>query len=114
MADKVTDVWFRSGLKLREIAARLGLQGVTYDVENYWEWVIGTLGQVQLDITRTHTRPADQVDTRIFLLDKPAFDEALIAELVGRLKQFVSGPIVCGRWEYRSGNDFDVVVVREF
>jgi hypothetical protein len=113
MVTDVTDVWFRSRLPLAEIARRLGLQDVGDDAENYWAWVIGTLDDTRLDITRTHTRPAGGVDTRVFVLDGE-FTEPLLAELVGRLRVFVPGVIRCGRWVYRSGNDFDLVVVREF
>ena len=113
MAPEVRDVWFRSKLRLAEIARRLELRDVTEDAENYWAWVIGTFGGARLDITRTHTRPAGMVDTRVFVLDGE-FTEALLAELVGRLQGFITGPICCGRREYHSGNDFDLVVVREF
>jgi hypothetical protein len=113
MVPEVTDVWFRSGLPLTEIARRLGLREVIDDAENYWAWVIGSLGNTRLDITRTHTRPADSVDTRIFVLDGK-FTEPLLDELIGRLRALVPGVIWSGRWECRSGNDFDLVVVREF
>jgi diadenosine tetraphosphatase ApaH/serine/threonine PP2A family protein phosphatase len=113
MAPEVTDVWFRSRLPLTEIAWRIGLRDVTDDAENYWAWVIGALEDTLLDISRTHTRPARMVDTRVFVLNGE-FTELLLAELVGRLRGFVTGPIRCGRWEYRSGNDFDLVVVEEF
>lgn len=113
MPSEVTDVWFRSRLRLDEIAQRLGLQHLTQDAENYWAWVIGNLGDTRLDITRTHTRPAGTVDTRLFVLDGE-FTEPLLIELVGRIRGFVTGPIWCGRWVYRTGNDFDLVLVREF
>jgi hypothetical protein len=113
MAPEVTDVWFRSPLRLTEVARRLGLREVTEDAEDYWAWVIGTLGDARLDITRTHTRPAGAVDTRVFVLDGE-FNESLLADLVGRLRAFIPGPIHCGRWVYRSGNEFDLVVVRGF
>jgi hypothetical protein len=87
---------------------------VTEDAEDYWAWVIGALGEVQLDITRTHGRPAGLVETRIFMPGGGKFSEPLIATVVSRLRGFVPGPVACGRWEYRSGNDFDLVVVREF
>ena len=61
----------------------------------------------------SHTQPAGAVDTRIFVLDGE-FTDTLLAELVGRLRAFVPGPIACGRWEYRSGNDFKLVLVQEF
>jgi hypothetical protein len=101
-------------LTLDEIAVTLGLAEVTFDAENYWEWAIGTLAGARLDITRTHTQPPETTDTRIFLLDNMTFSENLIAEVVARLRAFVSGSIKCGRWEYRSGDDFDLVVIREF
>ena len=110
----VMDIWVRSKLPLAEIAWRLGLREVTEDAEEYWAWVIGTLGEVTLDITRTHTRPPGHVETRIFVVEGGKFSESLIATVVVRLREFVSGPIACGRWEYRSGNDFDLVLVREF
>jgi hypothetical protein len=113
MEPEVTDVWFRSRLPLAEVARQLGLRDVTEDAENYWAWVIGTLGDARLDITRTHTRPSGRVDTRVFVLEGE-LTEPLLAELVGRLRAFVSGTIRCGRWAYRSGDDFDLVVVREF
>jgi hypothetical protein len=111
---EITDLWFRSHLPLAEIARRLGLSDVVEDSENYWAWVIGTLGESQLDITRTHMRPARQVDTRIFVPGGGFFSEMQIAELVSRLRVFVPGTITCGRWEYRAGNDFDLVAIREF
>jgi len=114
MDASVTDIWFRSALSLDEITVKLGLADVTFDAENYWEWAIGTLSGMQLDITRTHTQPAEATDTRIFLLGNMRFTDDLIADVVSRLRSFVSGTIWCGRWEYRSGDDFDLVVVREF
>lgn len=113
MEPEIRDVWFRSSLSLIKIAWRLGLADISDDYENYWAWVIGTLDDVQLDITRTHRRPPGKVDTRIFVLDGH-FTEPLLTELVGRLRAFVRGPIRCGEWVYRSGNDFDLVVAREY
>jgi hypothetical protein len=112
MALEVTDVWFRSSMPLSETAQRLGLRDVTEDAEDYWAWVIGTLGDARVDITRTHTLPAGMVDTRVFILDGE-FTEALTGELVGRLRAFIPGRIACGRWEHRTGNDFDLVVTQE-
>jgi hypothetical protein len=113
MAPEVTDVWFRSRLPLVEIARRLGLQDVTYNAEDYWAWVIGTLGDARLDVTRTHTQAAGTVNTRVFVLGGE-FTEPLLVELVSRLRAFNTGLIQCGRWEHRTGNDFDLVVIQEF
>lgn len=114
MTPKITDIWFRSKLPLTEIARRLGLRDVTDDAENYWEWVSGTLDDIRLSITRTHTQPAERVDTRIFIPGANEFSAVLLAELVERLQSFVSGTVVGGRWTHRAGNEFDLVAVREF
>ena len=115
MSDEtITDIWFRSPLKLHDIAARLGLDNVTEDAEDYWEWTIGALSGAQLDITRTHTIPAGKTDTRVFLLHNQHFTDELLTEIVTRLAKFVSGSIKAGRWEHRSGQDFNLIVVRSF
>ncbi len=110
----VTDLWFRSPLSLREIATRLGLADVCSDSENYWTWEIGTLNGARLDITRTHTKPPETADTRIFLVDNTKFSEELIVEIVSRLQSFIRGAITCGRWEPRSGNDFHLMFDRAY
>ena len=109
---RITDIWFRTPLSLREIATQLELRDFHEDSENYWAWVIGTFGGARLDITRTHTRKRSKADVRIFLLDEDHFTEALLDRLSARLAEFVSASVFFGRWEYRSGNDFEQVVVR--
>ena len=115
---RITDVWFRSALTLDEIARQLELRDVSLDYENHWEWVIGSLDGVALDVTRTHTEPAADTDTNIFILarepPKPSFGAELLDELIGRLRRFVDGPIWCGRWMYVRGQEFDRVVVRSY
>jgi hypothetical protein len=113
-AGLITDVWFRTPLPLSNIAAHLGLRDVVDDAENYWAWVLGRLGDFRLDVTRTHTKASSKSDTRIFLVDRQTFTPPFLQELVGLLRTFVAGPIWCGRWEYRSGNDFEKIVVEEF
>jgi hypothetical protein len=108
----VTDIWFRSPLALGEIAAAVGLSNVREDSENYWAWVIGTLDGVDLDITRTHTRPAARVDTRIFRFDNQAFTVDQQHLLRSRLLQVVTGDVCFGRWIYLKGNDFELQVVK--
>jgi hypothetical protein len=114
MSSVIRDVWFRSPLPLAEIARRLEVRYLTADAENYWTWVLGFLGHVQIDITRTHILTASQTDTRIFVPGAPEFPAGPLAEVVSRLRQFVPGPVKVGRWEHRSGNDFNLVVVREY
>jgi hypothetical protein len=114
-SDLITDIWFRSGLSLPQIAEKLGLAEVDHDSENYWEWVIGNVRDVRIDITRTHTKRRASVDVRVFCLDLIAFDSELKTALVQSLSAFVRGPICCGRWRYRTDNDdFDVEIVESY
>src|SRR4051794_27904535 len=92
-SDTISDVWFRSPAELAEIVEALGLSDVTYDAEYYWEWAIGTLDGVQLDVTRTHQQPAASVDTRIFRLDNAPISSDLIAKLTERLRIVARGTV---------------------
>lgn len=112
--ERITDLWFRTARSLHEIAVGLGLTTVTYDMENYWQWVIGTFAGVELDITRTHTRPAADTDTRIFRIGQGTFGPTLKIALVTQLRPLIPTPIYCGQWAYRSGEEFDLVVVEVF
>ena len=114
MAGDITDIWFRSGLSLGEIARRLGFEDSKSDAEDFWEWVIGTVGTARCDLTRTHTRGNAVTDARIFEVDGRPFTPAEVEDLVSRLRTFVSGTISCGRWIPTSGDDFDRIVVRQF
>jgi hypothetical protein len=109
----INDVWFRTCLSLTEIAKRLGLRDIVFDCEDNWEWVTGDFGHVRLDVTRTHTVSRRMTVTRIILVDNSLFTENLLLELIAQLEKFVPGKINCGRWEYRSGNEFDKCIVRE-
>ena len=52
--EKISDIWFRTELELETLGSKLGLQNISHDYENYWEWAIGHLDNYHLDITRTH------------------------------------------------------------
>ena len=111
--DAITDIWFYTALPLVELGEALGLSGIDPDAENYWEWIIGNLAGVALDITRTHTVPSGETPTRIFRLgDDRGFSQAMIDTLVLDIKAAGIAPIMLGAWIYRSGNDFDVRVDR--
>src|SRR6476661_9954374 len=62
MSGSATDIWFRSELPLREIAERLGFEDAEDDAEDFWEWIIGTVGTARCDLTRTHTKPNAATD----------------------------------------------------
>ena len=108
MTTPIGDIWFRCGLGLEEIAKRIGLSDVSYQAENYWEWVIG-----ELDITRTHKVPELEADTRIFPCQGGEYDPALEETVIELVRPLAVGSIKCGQWQYRSGNDYDLVVVEE-
>lgn len=110
MSFPIVDIWFRTQKSLSQIGEHLQLSDVTYDAENYWEWVIGDFGGARIDITRTHTQPRASVYVRIFRLDNAPFNDALKPQLIQALRRFVRGEIFCGRWIFTSGNDFDVDV----
>jgi hypothetical protein len=114
VAALVTDIWFRSSLSLATIAERLGFEDVESDSEDFWEWVIGTVDTARCDLTRTHTRSNSATDARIFLLDRRPFTDTETAELVSRLRTFISGTITCGRWIHTKGNEFDRIVVQQY
>ncbi|MBL9019344.1 MAG: hypothetical protein JNL83_34470 [Myxococcales bacterium] len=114
----ITDLWFVSDASLDVIAEGLGLRDVNADIENHWEWVIGTLAEFPdtlLDITRTHTVPAGETTTRIFIWAGPPIRELsadLVELLATRLRAMGIAPVHAGRWIYRRGNEFDLVVER--
>ena len=111
----VTDLWFVSSASLTSIAEAIGLVAVGPDAENYWEWVIGRHPEhgVKVDITRTHTMPAGETDTRIFLWeDNRVMSDALVDAIASRLLAMGITPIHAGNWVYRRGNEFDLVIER--
>jgi|tagenome__1003787_1003787.scaffolds.fasta_scaffold20406416_1 hypothetical protein len=111
----VRDIWFRTGLPLPDIARRIRLESDFFeDGEDYWNWVIGRLGDVELDITRTHTQPPELVETRIFEVGHGILPESLVLEIVERLRPFVSSPIYSGRWCPSPESDGEFEAVREF
>ncbi len=110
----VKDIWFRSELPLDEIAQRLGLQDVIEDGEDYWNWIIGRLGDVKLDVTRTHIEPPELVETRIFAIGHEEMPELLVADLARRVRSFVPGDIYCGKWWFLAGNEIEMEIFQTF
>ncbi len=106
-----TDIWFRAAMSLDEIAIAIGMSDQVHDAEDYWEWVIGELNGIQLDLTRSHTKPRTDSDTRIFRLDNLQFSESEIEALCDRLCSATNSTIRWGRWEYISGNDYNKIIV---
>ncbi|QDT69378.1 hypothetical protein MalM25_23150 [Planctomycetes bacterium MalM25] len=108
---ETTDIWFRTERSLETVADLLGLGGVTCDAENHWEWVIGTLvtDDLQLDVTRTHTLPPGQADTRIFRLDNLPFTDEQIQKISNLLLPITTSEITWGQWRFKRGNDYELI-----
>jgi hypothetical protein len=61
--------------------------------------------------------PASETDTRIFVWSGPddrAFSDPIIELIVHRLRKGGISPVHAGRWQYRSGDHFDLVIVRSY
>lgn len=110
----IKDVWFRSPLSLLDIAQQLELRDIELDAENYWEWAIGWIDDVKLDITRTHTQPPETVDTKIFDYNLAPFTDDTLVTLVARLRPVVENTIFAGQSEYLGGDDFRYTVLRTY
>jgi hypothetical protein len=117
MMDKVTDIWFRSGLSLEEITTFFNGKKNALDAENYWEWIVFGFEGHPMDITRTHKEPAAETDTRIFLLGSTRyFSDELIEKVCRKLTALKVNEIYLGSWVYATSGDeeFDKVVVRKW
>ncbi|MCH9647615.1 MAG: hypothetical protein K0U98_05205 [Deltaproteobacteria bacterium] len=107
----VTDIWFRSSSSLEDLAAALHLKDYHYDCENYWEWIIGGLDAAKIDITRTHTMPAAETDTRIFRYEEDRkIEPSLETRIVEALHEHGIDDVISGEWLFTSENDFEKVV----
>ncbi len=105
---KITDIWFRSEHSLEELKMLLDIQNPEFDAENYWEWVIGEIGDSRINMSRTHTVAPCNTDTRIFLLgSEQEFNEDLISSIIQSLQKGGIASISLGHWEYLSSNDYN-------
>lgn len=107
--ERVYDLCFTTGLRLQEIAQRLGLGSVEFDGENKWEWVIGSIGRYRVDITRDHRVPPHTTPTRLFLVPYVSFPKELCEQLVSALHSFSDGKISIGTYhdeEFHTLQDF--------
>jgi hypothetical protein len=101
----------RAEFRAKAEPAALRLSAISYDAENDWEWIIGELDGVEVDLTRRHKLPRFETDIRIFRLDQREFTAE--QRDLARLRPLALGSIKYGRWIYRSGNDFEMVVTDE-
>ncbi len=105
-----TEVWLTTEASLGDLCHSLRLTDVCFDAEDYWEWVIGDLDGTSVDVTRTHTRPQSKTLTRIFRVDRKAFEPSEIATIIDRLKEMAFGSQICwGAWAFKLGHDFEIL-----
>ncbi len=83
----IRQIFFTTALEIDDLAIHLGLRISDESSENYWMWVIGMLDGYELDITRTHTLPPKDTETKIFMLNHGGnFTNELMEKLISRLK----------------------------
>lgn len=96
-------IWFHTTLELMQLAAALGFEQPRYDGENYWDWVIGTVNGIELDICNSHTLPNAAQDTVLFQTETEEFEPELKMLMIERLKNHVLDFIYCGRSTEKEG-----------
>jgi hypothetical protein len=113
----VTDLWFRTGLSLQELANRLGLQDADFDYENVYEWIIAPFAGDRIDINRSHRDP--EAFTSIFLVgrsprgEKREIPTPLQETLIEALRSVEVMPVFVGRCWIGRGDKFESELVRK-
>ena len=94
---------------LEELADKLDLEKTYYDIENYWEWVVGRMdyGYDGLNISRTHTLLPHESDTRIVV---GSMSQRGLNTLIERLQGIGITPIYLGFWGYIGNEEFEKTV----
>lgn len=110
----IKDLWFYTGLKLDEVASILEMSNISRDAENIWEWVLGEFEDATLDITRKRKELRVRTPTRILQVDHDELPDELVTQIVSRLRKVISDTIFCGEWEYLGGEDFNLLIFKEF
>ncbi|MGZ4973139.1 MAG: hypothetical protein ACXWDN_10295 [Limisphaerales bacterium] len=109
----LTDIWFRTNMELESLGQQIGLTDIQADAENYWCWIIGEFNDVLIDITRTHTVPPEQTDTRLFLYPRADDIAGDIADkLVSRLHALHISPVYLGSWVYKRGDEYEKQILQ--
>jgi hypothetical protein len=91
---RITTIRFVSTSSLLELAETIGLLGVRHSPEN-WEWVMGLLDGVAVNIARTHTLATGETERAIFRLDRAAFSKESLDTICSRIRPHTTGPIRC-------------------
>jgi len=107
MTAAITDIWFTTGIELKELVSQLALDDPSYDVGEGWAWAAGTLLDFKLNIVQRAASGQLPPTTRIFLLDQElAFSRHFIQHIVARLKTLGITPVYCGSWKTSDGGEF--------
>lgn len=104
----INDLWFKTGLSLKELNTQLEAEFKSYDRENEWEWIYTYYKGYLLDITRSHRFPAEENFTRVFSLRN--MEEYLLEDLVQKLIDISILPIFLGIWQW----DEPHIVIKTF
>ncbi|MGZ5519217.1 MAG: hypothetical protein ACXWJX_16085 [Limisphaerales bacterium] len=100
-------------MELESLGQQIGLTDIQADAENYWCWIIGEFNDVLIDITRTHTVPPEQTDTRLFLYPRADDIAGDIADkLVSRLHALHISPVYLGSWVYKRGDEYEKQILQ--
>jgi hypothetical protein len=106
---KITDIWFETKLKLPKLADELNLENADYDCENAFEWIIGTLDNQELNISRLYEYDDKNLNyTRIFIdykgAHKKEYPKHLMKSLTNQLKKINISPIYFGIYNITHDN----------
>jgi len=98
---KITDIWFKTELKLEKLANKLKLEDISYDYENIFEWAIAKLDGQELNISRAHLDfVAIAKETNVSLSHKKPpkkdYPETIRRALVSKLKDIGISPVFLG------------------
>ena len=113
---EITDIWFRTNLKLDTLAHKLDFKLEEFDNENIWEWAISSFNGVKLDICRNHTKIRSETFTNIFRIDKnkQPFSAELLEQIVSKLEVIGIKPIYAGKLWINKNEEFDYEIVKTF
>ena len=103
----IRDLWFVTECSLEELANKIGLENAYYDLENYWEWVGGRIGDDGFNISRTHRLLPHESDTRIVVRSVSPRGRNILIE---RLQGLGITPIYLGSWGYIGNEEFEKIV----
>jgi hypothetical protein len=111
---EITDIWFKTNLRLDALAEKLGFDLEEFDYENVWEWSISSFDKVKLDICRDHTKKRSNTFTNIFRIDenKKPFPEQITKQIVSKLKSIGITPIYLGQLWINREDDFEYKIVK--